>query len=413
MQKRYVTIWFQSLTTDWFIRKQPGLKEIPFVLALPDHGRLVVTAANNLANKEGIEPGMAVADARTLISSLKVIDARPGLNSKLLKGFAEWCIRYSPYVAVDLPDGIILDASGCAHLWGGEKQYIFAISKRLRNFGYHIRIAIADTIGAAWAVSRFGKDNTIVEKDKQIHSLQSLPVASLRIEPATTEVLQKLGLYHVDQLTAIPRSALRRRFDAQVLLRIDQALGNIEELIQPVFPPEPYHERLPCLEPIVTATGIGIALQRLLNAVCHRLQQEEKGLRIADFKCYRIDGKIEKISIGTNRPSNSSKHLYKLFENKIDSIEPDLGIELFILEASKIEDLATVQEKLWDNKGLDDTALAELLDRIGGKVGNENIHRYLPAEHYWPERSFKPATSVIEKAAIAWKIDRPRPLQLL
>ncbi len=115
------------------------------------------------------------------------------------------------------------------------------------------------------------------------------------------------------------------------------------------------------------------------------------------FKGYRVDGKTEKIEIGTNRPSHSVRHLFKLFEIKLPSIEPSLGIELFVLEAPKVEDHLPQQEKMWEgNGGLEDMRLSELLDRVAGKVGAEAIHRYLPAEHYWPERSYKTASSLQE-----------------
>ena len=103
---------------------------------------------------------------------------------------------------------------------------------------------------------------------------------------------------------------------------------------------------MPCLEPIVTATGIEIAIQRLLDALCHRLQKEQKGLRSASFKGYRVDGKIQEIHIGTNRPSCNSKHLFKLFETRIETIEPALGIELFTLDALKVEDSANGTGKI-------------------------------------------------------------------
>ena len=414
MSKRFVTIWFRYLRTDWYCRRRPQLKNIPFVLATPDHGRMIVTAANVIAQTQGINTGMAVADARAIIPSLEVLDDRPELSDKLLKGITEWCIRYTPVVAVDLPDGIILDATGCTHLWGSEKQYLTAILKRLQDFGYSVRCAMADTIGAAWAVARFGKNITIVDSGKQTAAILSLPPAALRIENEITERLQKLGLRQVSNFINIPRTALRRRFGSSLLLRINQALGYQEEVIEPARSIEPYQERLPCLEPIVTATGIEIALQRLLDALCTRLQKEERGLRIASFKCYRVDGKMEKIEIGTNRPSRNSKHLFKLFETKIDNIGPAMGIELFTLEALKVEDASPLQEKMWDNTGgLEDIVLSELLDRIEGKIGVNKIHRYLPDEHYWPERSFKPATSVNEVLQTSWKVDRPRPLQLL
>ena len=414
MQQRFVSIWFRHLKTDWFIRRQSALKDIPFVLAAPDHGRMLITATNNSAENEGVYPGMVVADARAVISSLQVLDDIPGLSTKLLTGIGEWCIRFAPAVAIDEPNGLLLEVTGCAHLWGDEKDYLTDIYKRIRLFGYDIKIGIADTIGAAWAIARFGKGSPIVESGQQSKALLSLPAAALRIEPVIAERLEKLGLRQVKDFIHLPRPSLRRRFGQVLLQRINQALGYEEEWITPLQPIEPYQERLPCLEPIVTATGIEIAIQRLLNALCTRLQQEGKGLRIATLKGYRVDGKVVSIEIGTNRPSCNTKHLFKLFEIKIDSIEPALGIELFTMTALKVEEVLITQEKLWEQHGgLDDIELSELLDRIEGKMGSNHIHRYVPAEHYWPERSFKLATALNEKTTTPWKIDRPRPLQML
>src|SRR4029453_18012148 len=129
--------------------------------------------------------------------------------------------------------------------------------------------------------------------------------------------------------------------------RLDQALGNKEEVIEPVIKVEPHSERLPCLEPIQTSTGIEIGLQKLLEILCNRLKQEGKGIRVAFLKCYRVDGKTEHISISTNHPSNNTTHLFKLFELKICTIEPGLGIELFVLIALKVEDMSPMQETLW------------------------------------------------------------------
>lgn len=414
MQKRFVSIWFRHLKTDWYTRRHPGLHAVPFVLAAPDHGRMVVTAVNALAENEGIFVGMVVADARAVISSIQVFDDDPHTSLKALKGFAEWFIRYTPAVAIDEPDGLLLDITGCAHLWGGENQYLTDINMRLKQLGYVARTAMADTIGAAWAIARFGKSFFIIETGQQTTALLPLPPAALRIKPDAVERLEKLGLRQVGSFITMQRSALRRRFGQQFLIRLDQATGAREEFIQPVIPIEPYQERLPCLEPIATATGIEIALQKLLEALCTRLKKEARGLRKAFFKGYRIDGKIVQIEIGTNRPSSNPKHLFKLFELKMDTIEPALGIELFILEAHQVEDISPVQEMLWQNNGaLTDNNVSELLDRIGGKLGDNNIHRYLPDEHYWPERSFKPAVAIDEKKQTEWKADKPRPVQIL
>jgi protein ImuB len=414
MAKRFVSIWFRHLETDWHSRRRPVLKVLPFVLVAPDHGRLVITAASPAAQMEGIGVGMAVADARVILPKVEVMDAEPGLAGRLLKALGEWCIRFTPVVAVDPPDGLILDVSGCADLWGSEWEYFREIVTRLAAFGYDVRAAMAGTMGLAWAMARYGKTKPLIESGDEGSALSALPPAALRLDPDVVSRLQKLGLYQTHQFMGMPRSVLRSRFGTGLLLRLDQALGRAEEPIVPLCPVEPWQERLPCLEPIVTAKGIEIALRRLLDELCGRLQKEGLGLRTAVFGCFRVDGRIEKIGIGTNRATRDVGHLFKLFEDKISGIEPALGIELFVLDAPKVEAMGPVQESLWGTTGgLDDVGVVQLLDRVAGKLGGQVIQRFLPDEHYWPERSIKVAMSLEEKPSIPWPVGRPRPIRLL
>jgi protein ImuB len=347
MQRRYISLWFRHLTTDWLTLRHPELKEVPFVFAAPIRNRIVITAANILAEQQGITVGMAAADAKAIVLDLQIKDDIPGQSAKLLKAIGEWCIRYTPIVAVNLPDGLILDSTGCAHLWGGERDYLKEIITRLRSKGYDVRGALADTVGTAWAVARYGKVKPIIPSGEQTEALLTLPPAALRLDPVILERLEKLGFYSIKSFIGLSRSALRRRFGDSFLLRLNQALGNEDEPIQPLQPLEPYLERLPCLEPIRTAIGIEIAIKTLLEMLCKRLANEGNGIRTAVLKGYRIDGKMIEASIGTNRATFHTGHLFKLFELKISTLEPALGIELFTMEAPKVEAVEIEQEVLW------------------------------------------------------------------
>jgi protein ImuB len=192
----------------------------------------VINAGNELANKQSIYAGMVAADAKAIFPSLQVIDDKQGLSECLLKRIAEWCIRFSPCVAVDGEDGLFLDATGCTHLWGGDDAYINDITARFQKYGYTVRVAIADTIGTAWALSRFGKEECIIESGQQPTALLYLPAAALRLDDDTKERLNKLGLRQVKDFIGMPRSALRRRFGEFIITRINQALGYEEEIIQ-------------------------------------------------------------------------------------------------------------------------------------------------------------------------------------
>lgn len=410
--RRYVSLWFPTLATDWFALRTPDLRDVPFVLKHPVRGRMVVAHVNAPARAQGITRGMALADARAILPGLMDLDDNPELPARLLNRLAEWCIRFTPIAAVDLPEGLWLDATGCTHLWGGEKAYLQDVIRKIQQRGYRVRAALAITPGAAWALARYGNGEAIVQEGDIVQAIMPLPPEALRLENEVVEKLHKLGLRRIAQLLQLPRASLRRRFGMHLLRQINRALGAEPEPLQPICPPEPYQERLPCLEPVCTAEGIHIALETLLTALCHRLQQEQCGLRQATFRGYRVDGKTTHISIGTSRPTHAVGHVLKLFQLHLSTLAPGWGIELFILEATHVEPHRPQQDALWENAGgLQDERLAELLDRLHGKI-NPIIRRYLPAEHYWPERSIRIATGLDEQPPTAWPT-KMRPMHLL
>lgn len=410
---RYASIWFPFLLTDYAARKQPELRGTAFVIASRKKGRMLIEAVSEAAMRLDIHPGMVLADCKAIFPELQVLEYEPGRNEQLLNALAEWCIRYTPFVALDLPDSLILDTSGCVHLWGGELKYIETIRDKMGSYGYTTRIAIADTVGAAWGITHYGKTPMIVPFKQQKGYLKQLPAAALQLDATILARLKKLGLQRIETFIDLPHEALRRRFGPELPLRLSQVLGESIEVIVPIKPIEPYMERLCCLEPIVTRIGITIALEQLLKLLCLRFETEGIGMRKAVFTAYRIDGDKQQIEIGTVYPSRKSEHLFRLFEHKIATLEPALGFELFVLETPQTEPLTQEQAAMWNAVGHNDKKIAELLDRVMAKAGLNAVSRFLPAEHYWPERAIKKASPLWEKKITSWRTDLPRPVCLM
>jgi len=414
MGKRYVTIWLPYIKTDWYARRDPVLGKEPFVLYQTTRGKMMITAANRKAETKGIFTGNVLADSRAIYPPLEAKEDDSDFFTDLLLRFAKWCIRFSPWVAIHPPDGIVIDASGCTHLWGNEEKYVQDISTRLLHAGYHVKVAMASSIGCAWAMAHFAQTTTIIAAGKEQEALNPLPIQALRLPTELCDRLCKLGIVKIKNVLALPGTALQRRFGQELLLRLQQALGYVEEHVDFVFIIPPYQERLPCLDPIVTLAGIEIALKKLLDALCQRLQKEEKGIRNACLICHRIDGNIQQIDIGLTHPSRDEAHIFKLFTIKLSSIEPKLGIELFILESTRVEHFANTIQKIWSKKGdLLDDALLKLIDQIGNKIGSENIYRTVPDEFFIPEKSFKQATVLHEEMQTTWDATKMRPVKIL
>lgn len=411
---RYLSIYFTNLLCDYLAIKKPEIKGKVYVFTMSQGNRIMVTASSREAEKQGIFANSVLADAKALLPDILAFDDKIDFNKKLLIRIAKWAIRYSPIVSIDLPAGIILDSNGCSHLLGGEEKYLETILAKLRESGYNCQGAISDTIGTSWAVARLGRKSPIIAPGQQYNALLNLPPMALRLEQPIIQRMHKLGFDKIGKFIQLPASMLRRRFGQEFLLRLGQALGTEEETITPIIVKPPYEERLFCLEPIRTKPAIEIAIEKLLEALCERLSKEGLGIRSAELKGYRLDGRVTETKIGTNQPTHLVPHLAKLFELKIDQIEPDLGIELFILTATKTEPVLIHQEKLWSGKpGLADQNLAQLLDRLAGKVGPQAIRRYIPQAHYWPERSLRRAISLEEKTEIKWQKANPRPMEML
>ncbi|MGE3306710.1 MAG: DNA polymerase Y family protein, partial [Rhizobiaceae bacterium] len=215
----------------------------------------LIAAADERAEALRLKRGMGVADARAMHPSVEVIEADPGADMRMLEGLAEWCDRYTPLVALEGREGLYLDITGCTHLFGGERCMLEDIVASLLRHGFRTRAGLASTPGAAWAAARF-HDGVIVAPGDEHEMLAPLPLAALRIDPVIQASLEGVGLRSVGAVAATPRAPLARRFGKQVMLRLDQALGEVEEAISPRQPVPPLSVERRLAEPIVSTEDI-------------------------------------------------------------------------------------------------------------------------------------------------------------
>ena len=408
-------MWLPSWPTDRLNRQRPLPAETPTVTVEEIGGRALIVAPNGVAAAGGILPGLSLADARTLLPGIAVFPADPAGDAAALVRLADWCNRYTPLVAVDGADGLWLDIAGSAHLFGGEADLLADLRHRLGRLGYRSRAAIADTPGAAWAAARFltGGDRILAAGETR-DMLAELPVVALRLPPAIAGDLERLGLRRIADLYPLPRAALARRFGLLPGERLDQALGRCEEPISPRLPAPPHIVRQVLAEPIIDADNLATVLQRLLTRLCRDLAVAGQGARRLELFCYRVDGRVAKLGVGTSRPTRDDGALIRLFAERLERIDPGFGIEAVALAAPHVEPLADLQLALKRGEAASAAELAPLIDRLGNRLGFDRLARAVPRESHLPERALQRQSALMTPPSppARWPA-RPGPLRLL
>lgn len=389
-----------------------GVAGPPFALVAAGAHGPVLHDRDRGAGEAGLHAGMRLADARALCPDLRTAAADPGGDRAALARLARWCTRWSPWTATDGADGILIDISGCTHLFGGEAALCDDLAGRLARMGIPARTAIADTIGAAHALARHGAQSIAPPGEDALRAaLAGLPVAALRIDAESAAMLKRLGLKRIGQLYDLPRASLARRFgrggmreaDA-VLHRLDQALGRVFEPLDPLLPVPRWRVHRSFPEPVTDNGALDRLLAPLCDALAARLEADGQGARRLSLGVFRVDGTRQDVRIGTHRPSRDAAHLQRLFRERLPMIDPGFGIDLMILAADVVAPLAPAQADL-TGRATEDLALAALVDRLALRLGTAHIGRIAPHESHVPERAERRLCGL---SAPSWT-DAPRP----
>jgi protein ImuB len=338
----------------------------------------------------------------------------PDIASGRLVRLVEWCDRYSPLVAQDGCDGIILDITGCAHLFGGEGELLLDIKRRLHRMGVEAHAAIADTWGAAWALARYG-NKFIVHGENTVAALDPLPVEALRLPSEIVFELRRLGLIDIAAVRKIPRSSLTARFGSTLLWRLDQAFHKVEDPLTPWRPPAVYRASCILAEPISTTGSVEYVLRNLLREVCAKLEKDHLGSRRMDLACYRVDGTVDRCEIRTSKPNRTVSHLLRLFSGRLETLWAAFGFETFTLSVLSSEALKAEQLSLTETNPVgDEESFDALIDRLGMKLGFQEVNRVRICESLLPEHSveFRPVSDPIAPGS-KWPTYRIRPIRLI
>ena len=345
---------------------------------------------------------MTLASARAQIPALLAADADEAADRAALIRLAEACRRYTPSLAPSLPDGVDLNITGAGPLFGGEEGLAQDLLHRLAERGFSARYGIADTPGLAWALARFGGRAIAAPGEREL-VLAPLPMAALRLEEATLDMLRGLGLRRVGQIIAAQaRPALARRLGETVLERLDQALGARPEPLTLKLEIPPYCNSLRLTDPVAQEDQVQRLIVRLAAHLGQRLEAEHLGARLFGLELHRVDGAVKCLVGAASRPLRDPVRIAALFAERIgalnEGLEADFGFDLLRLWARRTQPAGVeAQDLLQDDPA--DTGFSALVDRLSARLGEGAVRRLIPA----------PQTRVPERCVRAVPFDTGSP----
>ncbi len=376
---------------------------------------------------------MMLADARALCPSIQTAPADPAGDLAGLEKLALWAQRWGPWSALDPPDGVLVDITAAAHLFGGEERLLRDVSAAFAQRSLKTRVAIASTAGAAWALAHFGNRENIVGLDKPImRALNDLPVAALRLDSDVLTILRRLGIKRIEDLAdivtgsvdrseAAARDALHRRFRnrkspaANPLIRLDQLLGRVPEPLLPVIPLVMPMVQRRLAEPIRHRVLLDKVLEDLAEDMQRELEVRGQGARRLELVLWRVDGEVILRALELAASTRAPDHIVRLFANKLEDIDAGFGIETVRLQASWAEPLALAQgdvEAAAEHHGV---SLAACIDLLTARLGVHAVRRPVSNASYLPERAqrWQAPLEPFPLSAVDSVIPGQRPLKIL
>ena len=381
---------------------------------------LQITALNDAAARFGLDAGLPLANARAVCPDVQVFDADEAADAALLDAIADWCDRFTPLVAMDSPHGLLLDISGCAHLFGGEAAMLRTVCTALGRQGFIVNAAIASTPVCARTMTR-AVQSCIVPDGDEARAVSSLPVFALGVDDAITRGLRRAGLKTIGDVAARAPHEITARFGAAFTSLLQQALGQADAPISPRKPLPDFMVEKRFAEPVATDTVIASVLSGFARMLIVAMEKQGKGARRLEASFFRTDGAVRTLTVDAGQPVTRVTTIDRLFRERLDALadplDPGFGFDLIRLSASRVE-IVVQEQRDFDSRVQDNDEVAALVDRLAARLGSRRVVVHLPQDTHIPERAALavPAQQCLASASAAdWpaRIEAEPPLRPL
>ena len=386
LQKRQLAVHLPQLPLDLWRRRDDIRLIGAFGITATTSNAERIICVNNKAFQGGVRVGMSLTDATAVWPDILTEPRHIERERRLLSALQRWADKYSPRVGIDKMEGLALDITGCAHLFGGEKALAKSMLSGLEDLSIQAQIGIANTRRAARGFSRFGgRKITISCPETETTQTARLPLDALDLSADVLANLRRLGLKTVSDLSTFKSSELARRFSVKLPLALDALRGHRPDPVIPGAAPKVFAAQMNLPEPVGLLEDVNAILERLADRVCARLHKEAFAAMGFQMTVRCVDTGDHHLSIGFASPVRDTAAILRQFRRPLEGLVLTFGADWFRLSALNTAVFKPTQIIMGDAAARAEAEIDQTLTTLGNRLGFDRIRRPVSVACHAPE----------------------------
>ncbi|MFN2359917.1 MAG: DNA polymerase Y family protein [Marinobacter sp.] len=351
-------------------------------------GQKVIQACPQ-ARAQGVQAGMRLKTAISLVPELGMVRADHQQEARILEDQARWLYRYAAHIVLVPPDGLLAEVGSLQRLYGGLSAVWQTVEQGLNERELNAWVAVGHTPLAAGLIARTGKGECTADKGHILRTLGQLSLLAAEFDNKTRTRLQRIGLRTFGEVLALPPNELARRLSPQTLAYVQKIQGNRADPQTPWQPPHSFRQQADFVQEIEQSQGLLFPLQRILceleEDLCWRQQDTDSLLLVLRHR----HQESTRLRIRTSGPEHRAEIFLNLIHLRLEQHPLRAPVISLLLSVKRFlgREAVTGQDLLGETQDLNE-AWHTLISRLQARLGDNALRQLSPQADHRPERAW-------------------------
>lgn len=416
----WACVLLPQLALDGVMRRRAKPEE-PLALISGTAQRRVLQTVNPAARKLGLRPGQSLTAAHAMTREFATVEYDPGETERWHRLLAAWAYRFSSQVSLKYPRVLLMEVESSLGLFGPWPLFEARLRQELTALGFTHRIVLAPNPMAARMLANAHDGLALTCNESLLRVIEQMPVNRIGLTQEVATAFGRMGLQRLQQVLALPRDTLARRFPAQVLQHLDTLLGRRPMPLDCYLPPDHFDTRIELNFDVESHQALLFPLKRMIADLALFLGGRDSGVQRFTLHLEHVPsvGSVAPdtlVQVGLLSAEREANMLFELARGRLEQIEVPSPVRALRLQAKDLPAFVPTHRELFDERPQQSMPWEQLRERLRARLGDEAVvglgfradHR--PECAWLPASGTRPVLATQNVPRPGWLLAVPQPL---